>query len=95
MTDKPIATRTLRRIQSGGEEVTVEVFAPAVQPDGAVACRYLITGLNPTVHEGTSWGVDDIQALVSALTTIGAILRRHDDLRFLDTLPADSGFPHP
>lgn len=93
-----IARRTLRLNCDGGERsVVVTIFMPEPHGDDYI-CRFLIDGINCTSVPGAK-GVDPIQAIILALTIIGAALYTSAEytngrLRWLDDSD-DLGFPRP
>jgi hypothetical protein len=66
-----IASRTLKLMGTQGEsEIPIRIFAPEDQKD-AWSCRYEIDWPEGT-QVMTSWGQDSAQALILAMSMIGA-----------------------
>lgn len=73
MTDS--TTIAVRRLELDGSPI--DVMLMAVRPEGPdVACDFRIVGLRSGPIDGTGFGVDGIQAILSALTRVGDLLAR-------------------
>lgn len=69
----PFAERVLRftpRAKHGSRKVVVRIHAPSPEENGNWSVRYEIVGPGKRASEKSIWGMDAVQALVSALELI-------------------------
>lgn len=92
-----IGKRTITNASGGSAEITVH--APEVDEHGSYYCEYSLKGLGRTGRVQRAYGIDGLQALYSALRSVGSDLnelRQAEgyDLNWIgETFPGDLGLP--